>query len=423
LRTLIVDDNASNRRILEEMLLVRGMTPVLAASAKEAIELLRTEESKGLGFRLVLTDVNMPEIDGFTLAEWIRNDENLKSAVIIVLTSGGRNGDRERCEQLGVAAHLMKPIKQSELFDSIVHVFGVEHIDKQRQPIGPVEVDVQIPPLRILLAEDAIPNQVLAVGLLKKWNHSVEVANNGKEAINRLQSEPFDLVLMDVQMPEMDGLEATKLIRRLERENQLPLQPTSHTPIFAMTAHAMKGDEERCLASGMDGFVSKPIRVQHLVKLMSSLFDNSSRRPLVLNSEDETPAQENRPLPNEFQINKCLESVDWSAALESVQADRELLKIVAEAFLSEYVDRLEELTGHVNNNNAEDVKRILHLLKGVMSTFGAVQTMRIAEQLETMGRTGQLASAEKQLELLRESVLNVVSALNIFVKDPEMDLP
>ena len=185
-----------------------------------------------------------------------------------MLTSGVRSTDRARCEELGVAAHLMKPVKQSELFDAIVLACGITSVESGDRA-GEAVVSGDLPPLRILLAEDAVANQVLAIGLLeKKWQHQVTVANNGREAIDHLSNEPFDVILMDVQMPEMDGLEATAMIRQMEADSALAAQERKPIPIIAMTAHAMKGDREKCLEAGMDDYISKPISSDELYAVL-----------------------------------------------------------------------------------------------------------------------------------------------------------
>jgi CheY-like chemotaxis protein len=206
-----------------------------------------------------------PEADGFTLVEKIRRDPALAATLVIVLTSGDRPGDIARGKELGVGGYLVKPVKQSELFDAIVAVLGVTSVESEKESAAGVRQAIR--PLKILLAEDSLPNQKLAVGLLTKWGHRVTVAGNGREAVAAWETSPFDLILMDVQMPELDGLQATMLIRERERETG------RHMPIIAMTAHAMKGDREQCLAAGMDAYVPKPIRVKELSAALAALFE------------------------------------------------------------------------------------------------------------------------------------------------------
>jgi CheY-like chemotaxis protein len=264
-RVLIVDDSSTNRLILEEMTRNWGMRPVTVKSACEALDLLREAHRSGAPIQLVLCDVNMPEVDGLTLTQWIRQDPQLAATTVIILTSGARGDDLRRCEELRVAGHLMKPVKQSELFDTIGLSLGAALTDGGAEETLWRQRPAELPPLRLLLAEDSLVNQKLAIGLLEKHGHSVVVAGNGKEAIAAWQSGAFDVVLMDVEMPEMDGLEAAAVIRTQEKKTG------RHTPIIAMTAHAMKGDRERCLEAGMDGYVSKPIRARQLFETLRSV--------------------------------------------------------------------------------------------------------------------------------------------------------
>ena len=209
-------------------------------------------------------------MDGFTLAQRIKQDSAHSSPVILMLTSGDRPGDFARCREIGVAAYLLKPVKQSELFDAIVAALGVAIPEEEIAEVSELVRSQPVRPLRILLAEDSHVNQRLAIGLLEKQQHTVFVANNGREAIAAWESEPFDLILMDVQMPEMDGFEATTLIRA--REARLG----QHLPIIAMTAHAMKGDRERCLECGMDDYISKPVRPRQLYETIESVMKRNA---------------------------------------------------------------------------------------------------------------------------------------------------
>jgi CheY-like chemotaxis protein len=211
----------------------------------------------------------MPELDGFELTRQVKADAELGSTVIMMLTSGDRPGDIARCEQLGVAAYLLKPIHQSELLESILMALGAASPQRQPQDAAAEETP-PLRPLRILLAEDSLVNQKLAVGLLSKHGHTVIVADDGREAVAFLAVQEVDLVLMDVQMPCMDGFEATAAIRTKEKHSG------KHVPIIAMTAHAMKGDRERCLAAGMDDYVAKPISAKHLLAKVSEVLATSS---------------------------------------------------------------------------------------------------------------------------------------------------
>jgi CheY-like chemotaxis protein/anti-sigma regulatory factor (Ser/Thr protein kinase) len=271
---LVVDDNFTNRRILTEMFWNWHMQPTEAASGQEALSHLRRAAERGDPFSLVVTDVHMPQMDGFDLVRQIKETPNLDGVVILMLTSGEKRGDMRRWREMGAAAHLMKPVRRAELRAAIVQALRRPENDQIAEPASPVaEPSGHLPPgaprSRILLAEDNVVNQRVAARLLEKSGHSVVIAGNGKEAIAALQRESFDMVLMDVQMPEMDGLEATKAIRDDEAGQH------KHIPIIAMTAHAMTGDRERCLAAGMDGYLSKPIRAADLLKLIEQTSQQS----------------------------------------------------------------------------------------------------------------------------------------------------
>jgi two-component system sensor histidine kinase/response regulator len=266
---LVVDDSVTNRRILTDMLWYWKMRPTSAASAQEALSYMARAAEIGEPFSLVLTDGHMPEMDGFGLARRIKTDPHLAEAVIVMLTSGDRLGDVRRCRELGVSAYLMKPVRRDELRASIIAALAVQPTDLEADGVAPQNVDRPVRPaardrrtLRILLTEDNLVNQRVAGGILEKAGYTVVTANNGKEALEALREQEFDLVLMDVQMPEMDGFEAASAIRLQEKLTG------EHLPIIAMTAHAMKGDETRCLNAGMDGYISKPIRGRDLLELV-----------------------------------------------------------------------------------------------------------------------------------------------------------
>jgi PAS domain S-box-containing protein len=260
-RVLVVDDNRTNRRILEGMLNRWEMISVSVEEGQQALDALSGAREAGMPFSLILTDMRMPQMDGFTLVEQIRKRPELATATIMMLTSAGHRGDAARCQELGVAAYLLKPIRQSELREAIARVLGAQAQNGAIPLITRYSLQDGRDPaasLRVLLAEDNAVNQRLAVRLLEKRGHHVTVAGNGAEALAAMDTHEFDLVFMDVQMPEMDGLEATSVIRGKEKITG------KHQPIIALTAHAMKGDREKCISAGMDGYLTKPIRPQEL---------------------------------------------------------------------------------------------------------------------------------------------------------------
>jgi PAS domain S-box-containing protein len=271
MRVLIVDDNATNRRILMKMLENWGMQPEAVDSAAEALQTLHAT-TPDRPFGLVVSDVIMPETDGFMLAEQIKSDLLLKDIPIILLTSANRSGDGARCRELGIAAHLIKPARQSLLFDSIASSVGSMGVEPRSSRRGPTEPALASGPaaLHLLLAEDNAINQKFAVRALSKVGHTVTVANNGQEAVDAWSEGTFDAILMDIQMPIMDGNLATAEIRKREASSGRRI------PIIAMTAHAMKGDREMCLAAGMDGYVTKPIKTKLMLAEIARVLNGES---------------------------------------------------------------------------------------------------------------------------------------------------
>jgi signal transduction histidine kinase/DNA-binding response OmpR family regulator len=258
LHALIVDDNFTNRRVLHGILSRWGMKPTAVDGGRGALQAIEIAKNAGNPFPLILLDGQMPEMDGFTLAEHIHKDPELVNATIMMLTSAGHLGDAARCRELGISAYLVKPIRQGELLDAICQLLdGTAR--KQPEPLVTRHtLREEKHRIRILLAEDNLINQTLAVRLLEKRGYSVTVASDGQAAVDAIQAGEFELVLMDIQMPGMDGFQATAAIR--DREKLIG----GRIPIVAMTAHALVGDQERCLASGMDAYVSKPIRTSEL---------------------------------------------------------------------------------------------------------------------------------------------------------------
>jgi two-component system sensor histidine kinase/response regulator len=286
-RVLVVDDNETNRRILQGMLRHWEMKVTCVMSGSAALTELATKWKSTEPYSLIITDVHMPEMDGFALVEQIRERPGLSAAVIMMLSSARHRGDSERYKDLGVAAFLTKPVRQSELRAAVARILGAADAKNGPSLVAqlPGATETHQAPrapraMRILVTEDNLVNQRLATRLLEKRGHSVVVAGNGREALMALEKESFDLVLMDIQMPEMDGMEATAKIREKEK------LAGGHLPVVALTAHAMKGDQEICLAAGMDDYLTKPIRPQELDKLLGKYAaELASRESVTLRND------------------------------------------------------------------------------------------------------------------------------------------
>jgi PAS domain S-box-containing protein len=411
LPVLVVDDNATNRYILQEMLTNWRMKPTVVGGARAALAVMAEARETGEPFALVLTDGMMPEMDGFALAEQIRQHPELVGATIMMLSSAGQPSDRARCRELGVSAYLTKPIKQSDLLDTILTVL---HPPRELVPRPQLPVSASQRHLHILLAEDNAINQQVALGILEKRGHAVVVAGNGKQALAALERAAFDLILMDIQMPEMDGLETTKAIRERELSLSAPqsLSPLAsrlkdarpfRIPIVAMTAHAMKGDRERCLEAGMDAYVSKPLQVQQLLKVIADLVPTGV--------EVETGALREAELP-ETELSK--EVFDKNITWDRVEGNRELLQDIIGLFFDEMPGLLSMIQEAVAGRNAKGVERAAHTMKGAVGTFGAKGAHEAALRLEVMGHNGDLTNSEEAYAALDKEVTRLGSALAAF---------
>jgi two-component system sensor histidine kinase/response regulator len=395
LRVLAVDDNQTNRRILMDILKQWGMQPAEATNGKEALEILGRAEQEGSGFSLAVIDAQMPEMDGFTLARRIKGDARLTSVRIIMLSSAARSGDATRSQNAGIAAYLIKPAQPSELLDSILDTMaGPESIASQTNvPSRSQEPSMRGPTIRILLAEDNAVNRQLAVRLLEKRGHIVTTAGNGKEALEILKNEPTDLILMDMQMPEMDGLEAIRKIRLNEKTRG------GHIPIIAVTAHALKGDRERCIESGADDYISKPINP-------AELHGAIDRNLAAISAAGRTSANSSQ--------ESCSEVVDEKDLLRRVQGDRELLSEMVSLFREEVSMLLQELRGGIDKRDATAISRVAHTLKGALGNFGCGPAYRAAVEIEAISHRKELGDVRTAVETLETEVERLKTALEKF---------
>lgn len=406
---LIVDDNEANRRILKDQCERWKMNAIAAPSAEEGWQLLQKTPQT----RLILTDLHMPDQDGFYLCDRVRSDDRFQQIEIIMLTSGERSEDRERRIQLRIAAHLMKPVKQSELLKCIGSTLFRDDTNPAGSPEkgSAAELPLHVSGLNILLAEDNLVNQKLAVGILKKLRHSVTVAEDGSLAISKFQEhdQNFDVILMDVQMPNCDGLEATRRIREIEQSTG------QRIPIIAMTAHAMPGDRQKCLDAGMDDYLTKPIRSQQLKERLNCIppsAKSSTTSPdaaagnTSLDVHAETGglriANKDNPL-FDFDLQ-----IDWAEALRGVDGDRELYRLVADAFVAEVPKYLEEAAAGFRDSNATQLHRCGHTLKGMMLSVGATKASewgRILESWDLSRPTDQSDDIQSQLNFVLDDVV------------------
>jgi len=421
LPVLVVDDNLANQRILQDILKNWGLKPTLVDSGLAAFAALDQALDEGQPFRLVLLDTCMPAMDGFVVAEWIRTSRHANAVTVLMLSSSGQPADMDRCRQLGVTAYLTKPIKQSELFDCFCQAINHPSADNDLAlsitlvdtPDAPIGIGPSRP-LMILVAEDNVVNQRVAKGILDRRGHAVIIANNGHEAVQAVATQRFDLVLMDLQMPEMGGLEATAAIRQMEAVTG------GRTPIVAMTAHALASDQERCLMAGMDAFLSKPIRPEQLLATI--------QRFVVDNADDCLEVTEpNRPIPDqESSVDAPLalpvlsssiaapdrsDAVDLAALLSQVENDWDLLGELIELFLDSSPRLLAEAEAGITRSDSQTIERAAHALKGAMQNMGAIPGAQAAADLEEIGRNGDLAHAPDALSRLKQEFDDLVVAL------------
>jgi PAS domain S-box-containing protein len=399
IHVLVVDDNPTNRRILDRTLTQWGMRTSLADSGWTALAALRRAKEQKDPISLLLIDAQMPGMDGFTLAGKIQHDRELPTSTVMMLTSGGQRGDALRCREVGISAYLTKPVRQLELREAILKVLGMQKGKTPEQTAEPGLVTRHSlresrRQLHVLLAEDNAINRELAVRLLSKRGHTVTVVENGKQAVAALQgSKLFDVVLMDVQMPEMDGFEATAAVRKMEQATG------RHTPIIAMTAHAMKGDRERCLAAGMDAYISKPIQFAELLEVTESLAGMAGPAPA-------TPVDA---------------GWDPEVALARVGGDQALLADLAKIFCEQCPRLMAGVEIGISQRSILDVKRAAHSLRSAIATFAADEASGVAARLEGFSRPEDFNDAPGILKDLETRVERLRKDLEIFAAEHEAE--
>ncbi|MBC3934618.1 response regulator [Undibacterium rugosum] len=403
LRVLIVDDNAINRHFFEDTLIAWGMRPQSAENAEEALRQLDVAAEQQHPFELVLLDICMPETGGFELAEQLRHADGSYEQKIIMLSSAGAYEHACRCREVGIHDYVSKPVSQSELFHAISAVMS--GIDRHVLPSPSVtEPDIRpLQPLKILVVEDNSVNQKLVISLLEKWGHASTTAENGLVAIEQISHQLFDLVLMDMQMPLMGGIEATTYIRQLERD----AKRQNRIPIIAMTANAMPGDWERCLEAGMDHYLSKPIKAASLKELLDQYQLQVFQGTMMTNSR----------LQSEIKAAEAgdFSGYDYQTAL--LRADREIVQIIAHSFLQTCQQQVEEMRTAIATLDAELLHRAAHTLKGLVANFCAEPPETIAYALEQKGKLGDFSQTPELFRQFVTELEKMNQALRQFMAD------
>jgi two-component system sensor histidine kinase/response regulator len=392
LKVLIVDDNQTNRRILSQQLGSWGMQSDAASDGLEALALLRSAQARGRSYDFALMDMRMPNMDGIELARAVRADPNLAGLHMVIMSSLDERPDAATLDAIGVRFYINKPVKPSNLFDSLVTVMAKE----STRPLGdavtsptPVPAQAADIPIRVLVAEDNSINQKIASRQLQKLGYPADVVGNGSEAVLALQSVPYDIILMDCQMPEMDGFEATAMIRQREGESR-------HTIIIAMTANALQGDREKCLAAGMDDYISKPVKQDALGAVLETWAQKiaNKRNPA-------SPARASRDI---IDFEKLAEISELQE-----EGDPDIVVELIDLFLQEVPERIEELRGAIAAQDSPRIGRVTHTLRGAAGNLGAGTLASICLAMETGAKTASQSETEASFQQL-ESEFALVKA-------------
>ena len=396
LPVLVVDDNQTNREILEEMIENWRMKPTAAENGRAALEKLKRAHAGGEPFRLVLLDGHMPAPDGFEVAARIKQDPNLRGAAVILLTSAGLE-DASRAKAVGAGAALTKPVKQSELWDAIANALHLRGRQPANKSAATQRRRTARQKLRILVAEDNPVNQDLAMHLLQRRGHSVILAENGRQALSAVERHKFDLVLMDVQMPEMGGFEATQAIREKEKSTG------GHLPIIAMTAHAMQGDRQKCLDAGMDGYLTKPLDPKSFLRTV----EESVTVTVPAAGAKAAEGDSGRESGDEIGAGQ----LDAKALLERFSGNKKLLRTIVGTFREDCPKMMARIRTALTAHDAAALADASHALKGSVGNFGHSPALETARQMEKNSRQGKLDGAWELYATLEDEIASLLPAL------------
>jgi signal transduction histidine kinase/DNA-binding response OmpR family regulator len=408
LSALVVDDNAINQQYIRDTLLKWQMRVDVTSSANEALSAIRENVSKSRRYDLILLDACMPEMDGFSLAQQLISENLLGNGKMLMLSSAASSDDEQKCEAIGIAGCIRKPISQSELQVAIDAVFhGVATGAVHYLHLSSAEAPAKIERLRVLVAEDNPINQKLAASLLDKWGYEHDLAENGCIAVEKFCKNQYDVILMDMQMPEMGGIDATEIIRSLE-------DPDQHIPIIAMTANAMQGDRERCLEAGMDHYLSKPIKsdaLKELLSLLSSQAHDGKKTFIASNSESIAAAQ----------VEHFIDGSSFNFATAILEGDDEVIQIITPMFLEGCDKQVEEIQSAIQTTNAELLHRSAHTFKGLVGNFNAKPLEQLSKALELKGKQADFSGVEELLAQLLNLLAPLKTALKQYLDEKSVE--
>ena len=403
IRALIVDDSATNRELVMAQLAGWKMRPSEAANGSTAMQLLYQAVDAGDPFRVVLTDMQMPEMDGEALGRVVTSDRRMANTKLVMMTSLGQQDDARRLREAGFAAYLLKPVRQLELFDCLAAVLGLAGPKETARSLHASPALPGLRGARVLLAEDNISNQQVAQGILRKMGFHVDAVANGREAVHALRTVPYDLVLMDIQMPEMDGLDATRAIRDGDAGSLNP-----GIPINAMTARAMQGDREECLRAGMDDYIAKPMAPAALARLLEKWIPR-------LDGTIKTDQGESGPLVAATGAKTEIPIFAESALLERLMDDRNLARIIARAFLEDIPKQIKALAAFADAGDVGGVERQAHTIKGAAASVSGESLARFVLGLEQAGTTADLDKVKTSLGELQNQFERLKTAMEASV--------
>lgn len=395
LRILVVDDNETNRDIVANQLSEWQISPVLAHDARTAMKEIDTAASQGHPISLAIVDAIMPERDGFELIKEIQQKAKNKTKTVLMISSADRITFKDRCHELEFDSLLEKPVSQTNLLKSLASVFGIVAPPSITRVNGLSETRSPQRHLHLLLAEDTPANRKVVEKVLTKRGHSVTSVSNGREAVDEFRQGGFDAVLMDVQMPSMDGLQATESIRKCEDERG----NKNRIPIIAMTAHAMVGDRHRCLAAGMDDYISKPINIRRLIDLVEHYGD----RNLHIDQIEKTQSAPNQKI-SAYHTAEEGDIMDLERALRRLDNDKALLIDLIGFFLEDYPALITRIDESLQNDDASSLQRASHSLKGLVANFDAHVSKDICQQIETFAKQGDMATAASLVDGMKQSI-------------------